>query len=120
MKACDLYLALISASAMLTAGACRLIAALVQRRNWKSSRGLSVLFATCFVFDFWNDTAQRMSGFHPNKYLVWASFAGWVLAVAVMIAWGTGVTREEFLWGAPPREAKFISLGLTQPNDPRR
>jgi len=70
--------------------------------NWKSSRSLSVLFATWFIFDFWKHPVRRISGFHPNVYFVWATFAGSVLAAAAVTAWGTGITKEEFLWSAAP------------------
>ena len=46
------------------------------RRFWLCIAQASVLLATWFIFDFWNDRVQRMSSFHPNVYLVWATLCG--------------------------------------------
>ena len=85
-----------------------------------ASRKPLVLLATWFIFDFWNDTLRRMSSFHLSVYFVWATLAGWVLTTAAVTAWGTGITKKEFLWSAAPDGGNFICLGLTQANDPKR
>jgi len=90
------------------------------RRFW-----LCIAQAFCFARDlvylrFLDDTLRRMSSFHPNVYFVWAALAGWVLTTAAVTAWGTGITKKEFLWSAAPDGGNFICLGLTQANDPKR
>ena len=120
MTARDLYLILIILSALLTGGACRLIAELVHHGTWKPSRNLFGFFGTRFIFDLWNGAAQSLTGFHPNAYVVCPAFAGWVVAVASTMTVGRGITLKEFLEGPTGGESKFISLGLSQPNDPAR